>query len=117
MGTTFEDITKNSFETRIFPSFDGTTIDMRAESELGVSWLTNSQAVVVRDRYIKPDLIRRRCVPKGKQELLGIEYSRVRPGQSLADRVIYFEDLDIVLRETYNALRIRCLRIFTLKYL
>lgn len=56
-------------------------------------------------------------MPKGKQELLGIEYSRMRPGQSLADRVIYFEDLDIVLRETYNALRIRCLRIFTLKYL
>ena len=56
-------------------------------------------------------------MPKGKQELLGIEQSRMRPGQSLTNRVVYFKDLDIVLRETYDELWIRRLRISTLKYL
>lgn len=56
-------------------------------------------------------------MPKRKQELLGIKQFRMRPGQSLTNRVVYFKDLDIVLRETYDELRIRRLRIPTLKYL
>lgn len=42
MRSTFEDIAENFSETRIFPSFNRTTIDMGSESELSVSWLTNS---------------------------------------------------------------------------
>jgi len=42
MRSTFEDIAKNFSETRIFPSFNRTTINMGSESELGISWLTNS---------------------------------------------------------------------------
>lgn len=54
-----ENAIKNDAETRIFPPLDRTTVYVGSKCELGISRLTDPEAVIIRNRNVEFDLVRR----------------------------------------------------------